>query len=119
MSSALAAMARGRCPRCRRGAIFARGGFPGMPPPNERCPECRLLFLREPGYFLGAMYISYAMVVAVIAAALGLYALATDWSWETMLLATLVPVVLLTPVMVTASRVLWIWFDRRFDPEDA
>lgn len=33
---------------------------------NDRCPTCGLHFNREPGYFLGAMYISYGLGLAVI-----------------------------------------------------
>jgi len=33
---------------------------------NDRCPACGLRFNREPGYFLGAMYISYGMALALI-----------------------------------------------------
>ena len=35
---------------------------------NEDCPTCGLDFDRgEPGYFTGAMYVSYALVIPVIA----------------------------------------------------
>ena len=42
-----------RCPRCHHGKVF--NGIFSM---NVRCPVCRLVFEREPGYFLGAMYVS-------------------------------------------------------------
>lgn len=35
---------------------------------NEECPVCHYKFEREPGYFLGAMYVSYALTVAEIIA---------------------------------------------------
>ena len=34
---------------------------------NDPCPVCGLVFEREPGYFLGAMYFSYALAVFIIA----------------------------------------------------
>src|SRR5437763_4892044 len=55
---------RQRCPRCRRGRMF-RGSF-AM---NEPCPVCGMLFQREEGYFLGAMYVSYGLSVVLIGAA--------------------------------------------------
>src|SRR5262245_16520130 len=55
------AMLRQRCPRCRRGRIFA-----GALAMHKQCPECGLLFDREPGYFLGAMYISYPIAAAIM-----------------------------------------------------
>src|SRR5690242_14056243 len=54
------AILRERCPRCRTGRIF-RGVF-AM---NDPCPDCGLLFQREEGYFLGAMYISYGVSVTI------------------------------------------------------
>lgn len=30
---------------------------------RERCAACNYLFDREPGYFLGAMYVSYGLAV--------------------------------------------------------
>jgi hypothetical protein len=32
----------------------------------ERCAACHLKFEREQGYFLGAMYINYAMTVGIV-----------------------------------------------------
>lgn len=31
---------------------------------NETCPHCGHKFEREPGYFFGAMFVSYALTVA-------------------------------------------------------
>jgi hypothetical protein len=33
--------------------------------PNAACPECGLVFEREPGYFLGSFYVSYGVGAAV------------------------------------------------------
>ena len=57
-----------RCPNCLRGRVFS-----GAVQMNEHCPFCGIRFAREPGYFLGAMYISYplaAIVLGVLALAL-------------------------------------------------
>src|ERR1700677_3231441 len=59
--SGLWAMLRMRCPRCRRGRMFR--GWLQM---NDPCPECGLLFQREEGYFLGAMYVSYGLGCAIV-----------------------------------------------------
>jgi len=60
------AILRARCPRCRVGPIFARWRFPGFGALHPMCPECGLLYQREQGYFLGAMYISSLIVTALI-----------------------------------------------------
>jgi uncharacterized protein (DUF983 family) len=49
-----------RCPRCGEGRLFA--GWFTM---DERCERCGLRFEREHGYFVGAIYVNYA-VTAVL-----------------------------------------------------
>jgi uncharacterized protein (DUF983 family) len=53
-----------KCPNCGQGAIFEKRKrvfqFPEM---KDRCEHCGYLYNREPGYFLGAMYISYGLAV--------------------------------------------------------
>jgi uncharacterized protein (DUF983 family) len=106
-----------RCPRCRTGKIFRGSAFLGFPKMNERCPVCQLRFEREAGYFLGAMYISYGLaliVIAILAAALWFI---TGWwitkvtVWATLLFLPL------APAITYFSRVLWIYFDQRVDPD--
>ena len=64
------------CPRCRTGRIFSTSIFRIFPRMHERCPACGLKFEREQGYFLGAMYFSYAIgTVAISLLALIVWAL--------------------------------------------
>lgn len=61
--SALAGILTRRCSRCRQGPVFRSTWVM-----NDDCPTCGLDFDRgEPGYFTGAMYVSYALVIPVIA----------------------------------------------------
>ncbi|MEL6924222.1 MAG: DUF983 domain-containing protein, partial [Bacteroidota bacterium] len=49
-----------KCPRCRQGDLFSHGAFGSkfteMP---ERCPNCGQNYMPEPGFYYGAMFISY------------------------------------------------------------
>ena len=99
---------RQRCPQCRQGPIFR-----GPITMNARCPVCGLRFEREPGYFLGAMYISYPLSVPI----LGLLILLGHWllpSWriEFIILLSGLAFIPFVPVVFRYSRVLWIYFDR-------
>ena len=49
-----------RCPNCGEGRLFR--GFFSMEP---SCRSCALDFLREQGYYVGAMYINYGVTAAV------------------------------------------------------
>ena len=116
-SSILNDIVRQRCPRCRTGKIFARSIFLGFPKMHERCPACNLRFEREPGYFLGAMYISYGLALVIITALAALLWRVTGW-WITK--DTIWAVVLflpLAPAITYFSRVLWIYLDQSIDPD--
>jgi hypothetical protein len=83
---------------------------------NPYCTACGLKFEREEGYFLGAMYISYAMAlitISVLTAAL--------WAWTGRLFRDIVwSIVLflpLAPFLTLLARTLWIYLDQAIDPE--
>jgi len=61
LAARLRAILRQRCPVCCQGAMF-RGRF-AM---NSTCPVCGHPFEREPGFFQGAMYVSYALGTAYL-----------------------------------------------------
>lgn len=66
--SKLAAMSEARCPQCREGKMFKYSflrvdKFSEM---NERCPVCGLRFEVEPGFWFGAMFISYANTIGLL-----------------------------------------------------
>ena len=108
---------RQHCPRCRIGSIFRYSIFRGFPKMNERCPVCDLKFEREPGYFLGAMYVSYALGLVTVTIFAALLWWVTGW-WITK--DTIWGVVLflpLAPTLTLFSRVLWIYLDQTIDPE--
>jgi len=54
-------MLRQRCPVCFQGAMF-RGRFAMHP----TCPVCGHRFEREPGFFQGAMYVSYGIGIVYL-----------------------------------------------------
>jgi uncharacterized protein (DUF983 family) len=109
-----AALIRQRCPRCREGKIFR-----GLVTMNDPCPVCGLLFQREEGYFLGAMYVSYFFSSGIYLVLHALWSiLRDDWfSYATMFraMATFLPLV---PLIFRYSRVVWIYLDRDACPTD-
>jgi Protein of unknown function (DUF983) len=83
----------------------------------ERCPVCQLKYEREPGYFLGAMYVSYAMAVPpylLLVTALWLWA---GWRYEFALLGAVIAYLPFVPMVMRISRVVWMHIDQHFDPE--
>jgi uncharacterized protein (DUF983 family) len=97
-----------RCPRCREGKIFK-----GVIAMNDPCPSCRLVFKREPGYFLGALYFSYALGVVIILPLFFLFQrLLPEWSDMGVAAAATIAYLPLTTIVFRYARVLWIYFDR-------
>jgi uncharacterized protein (DUF983 family) len=114
--SALAGIIARACPRCRRGPIFA-----SLWVMHDDCPVCGLDFDRgDPGHFTGAMYVSYALAIPLLALlTLIEHLILPEWSlFRLVVLASLLCVPLI-PWLWQYSRVIWIYFDRYFDPDDA
>jgi len=57
-----------KCPRCHKGELFKHSAYniKGFQKMYEQCNHCNLRYMSEPSFFDGAMYVSYAMQVALI-----------------------------------------------------
>jgi hypothetical protein len=108
----LAAVVGLRCPRCLEGRVWRR--FLSM---NEKCPKCGLVFEREPGYFTGAMVVSYVLAVPILGAiVIGLMAAGGLEAVPALLIGNVVYLGLV-PFIFRYSRVVWLHFDWAMDPE--
>ncbi len=115
--SALSGILHQLCPRCRAGKIFRASIFTGFPKMNELCPACGLKFEREEGYFLGAMYISYALALITILALAVVLWFFLRWSIEKTAIWAVALFLPLAPTLTLLSRVIWIYLDQTVDPE--
>ena len=84
---------------------------------NDPCPYCGLLFQREEGYFLGAMYMSFPITSAIL---IPIYFILSELlpAWHSLAIVPLATAIYLPtmPAVFRYSRVLWIYFDRLGDP---
>jgi len=86
---------------------------------NDPCPVCGLVFEREPGYFFGAMYFSYAIAVVILFPVFFLLQwLLPDWLAPYAVFVTMLLYLFLVPTVFRYSRVLWIYFDRGAAPSE-
>lgn len=74
-------------------------------------------FEREDGYFLGAMYISYALGIGAIAVLAALVWSLLKWPLTKSVVAGIVLFLPLAPVLTWMARVLWIYMDQGIDPD--
>jgi uncharacterized protein (DUF983 family) len=82
----------------------------------ERCSACGLVFEREPGYFIGAIYINYALTIGL---ALAGYFLLEAWLtpsplWQVGVWGTFA--VLFPLWSFRYSKALWLALDHLVDP---
>ena len=83
----------------------------------ERCSVCDLTFEREPGYFLGAMYFSFALGVLILGPIAALIWFLTGWWITKVILWAAILFLPFAPTITLFSRVLWIYLDQTIDPE--
>ncbi len=97
-----------RCPACFHGAIYAHGMTM-----HERCPQCGLLMEREQGYFMGALYISYALATIFLGlATFGVHLLLPNGDLGIIILCVGAAFLPFVPAVTRYSRIIWIHFDR-------
>jgi len=100
-----------RCPSCGRGALYR--SFFRM---HHHCPNCGLVFEREQGYFIGAIYINLvAIEILLVIISLGYYLLASDID-QTILTILYVMGGALPFLFFRYSRSLWLSLDHFIDP---
>lgn len=76
---------------------------------HPNCPCCGQSFEPEPGYYFGAMFVSYGISTAIFLAAFFVLSLLVEEITMLMVFATVVGVVVgLLPVIFRLSRSLWI-----------
>jgi len=114
MSLALRRALALRCPRCGSGSLFS-----GLVRMSARCPACGLVFEREAGYFIGAIYINYGLTVLL---ALGGYFALEAWlapsrGWQVAIWGAFA--VLFPLWSFRYSKALWLALDHLVDPTNS
>jgi uncharacterized protein (DUF983 family) len=109
--SLLSTLIQAKCPRCREGNMFPphtlyTRQFAAMHP---NCPCCGQTFEPEPGFYYGAMYVSFGFSTAIFISVLFVLSLLVDEITITMVLVVVAVVALgLLPVTFRLSRAVWI-----------
>ncbi|HEV8515729.1 MAG TPA: DUF983 domain-containing protein [Cyclobacteriaceae bacterium] len=111
--SLLTAIGQGRCPRCRKGYIFKYplSQFRKFSVMNATCSSCEASFEPEPGFYFGALYVSYGFTVTLfflVWAALHFLLSPPDWVYYVSFIGS---AALFIPISFRYSRILFLyWF---------
>ncbi|MBK6389666.1 MAG: DUF983 domain-containing protein [Saprospiraceae bacterium] len=107
-----------RCPQCEKGKMFSSGLFQfskflDMP---EKCEYCGLKFMPEPGFYMGSMFVSYALfswgMLILVAVFYLLFHFGIDMS---IFLAVMCGLLSFTYV-IRLSRAIALHVVKRYDP---
>ncbi len=109
----LNAMLQAKCPRCRRGSLFQTSMY-GLKSQKmyEHCAHCGFKFEVEPGYFYAAMYVGYALNVALaVTVAILTYLISREENSPWLYIFTvLVASFLFAPINFRYSRVILLYW---------
>ncbi len=101
----------GKCPKCHEESMYVEKNSYKLATTlkmNKKCSSCGQRYHIEPGFFDGAMYVSYALGIAFSVAAFVLANLFfTPTVWQTFGIITLTMIVLM-PLMARMARSIWI-----------
>jgi len=107
-----------KCPRCHRANLFLTSNpynlkmFDKMP---DKCPVCGEDFVRESGFYWGAMMVSHATttLVAVIVHLI-VYSFA-GWEIAPNIISIISVILIIFPVVFRNSRAIWINIFVKYD----
>ncbi len=97
------------CPRCRRGSLFVKPyTLKSAYKMHDRCPNCGQTYEPEPGFYFGAMFLSY-IISSLLLVAVALF-LVFGLKWNVNLsIGIMILIGLLTHnFFYRLSRSLWI-----------
>jgi uncharacterized protein (DUF983 family) len=100
-----------RCPVCGRGKIF-QGFFKTY----ERCPACRFIYEREPGYYTGAMAVNLIVTELLLVAIALPLAASQAVSIPVLIALGLTLPILLPLIFYRPSKSLWMSLDHLLHP---
>ena len=101
---------KGRCPHCHEGEFFVSHpyNFKHVGQTPRHCPTCERRLLLEPGFYYGAMYVSYGLGVGLFVACwIAVTVLAPDAHMFTTAGIVSALMLLLGPAIYHLSKIIW------------
>lgn len=108
--SKLYSVFKNKCPQCHEGDFFSHRcslNLKNNLKIHEKCEVCGLKYMIEPSFFYGAMYVSYALTVAM-AVAIFVIGYFLHLGLISSFIAILVLLIALNPLIMRISRLLYI-----------
>ncbi|WP_149243539.1 DUF983 domain-containing protein [Dyadobacter sp. 32] len=114
----LESIARLKCPRCRKGDLFITKNpyhlKQGLDM-HEKCPVCHQDFKIEPGFYIGALWASFPIVILFMAILSVILLVGFKLSLTPFFVIISIVLFLLQPLIIRWGRSIWINIFVRYD----
>ena len=107
-----------KCPKCHVGEMFPTSTFSFSQPftMHDRCPKCQQRYELEPGFYYGAMFISYILTGWFCLFFVGGCIWFLDMSINASFVALCIILAIFFVWIFRFSRALWINVHVKYDP---
>ncbi len=108
----------GTCPACHEGDMYVEKNpfkLSKTLKMHDRCSHCNIKFKMEPSFFYGAMYVSYAVGVAIAVATFFIVYFFLGLDRHFTFFAIIGVLAILFPILLRVSRNIWINFFIHYD----
>jgi uncharacterized protein (DUF983 family) len=100
-----------KCPHCQVGDFYKSRNpynFSSMSEVKDRCENCQKKFSLEPGFYYGAMYVSYALGVAhVVSFVVAKFVLEIEMEFWNFIILVASFLIIATPLYYALSKIVW------------
>lgn len=110
-----------KCPRCHETDMFPTATFSFKRPfdMKDSCENCGLNYMPEPGFYYGAMFISYIFMGWFCIGFIALFHWVLGWSTEVSFLLLISFIALFLVYIFRLARAIWINLNVKYDPNKA
>ncbi len=107
-----------KCPQCQEGDFFVSHPYDlrKVGDIHQECSHCQLKYEKEPGFYYGAMYVSYALGVALFVTlwvSMKLFFPKTPLTWQLVIIFT--TFIVIAPYFYALSKIIWANLFIRYD----
>lgn len=111
MMKSIISLISNKCPKCNKGKVFKNSALNlfKIGKMEENCSHCNFIYEKEPGFFFGAMYVSYGLIVAESVAIFIISRLILNIDWFISFGLIILISLALIGVNYKLSRLIWIY----------
>ena len=108
-----------KCPKCHEGDFMKEKNMFKLNKAfqmHENCSKCGLKYMMEPSFYYGAMYVNYALTVAISIATFVIVTMFFNFNMVESFIPIVIALLLTTPITIRFSRIIWINLFVKYDP---